>query len=154
MKLSIKKQTKGFTIIEVLIVLAIAATIILIALQAVPALNRNSRNTKRKTDIANLVSAINEYAGNNSGTLPTAASDMTANVKFQQYSTSSVTSSPLTASGTVANPNSDTAITVVPGGVCDTSTTNVGGATYSSARNFVVLYTLEGSPAKQCQLGA
>jgi prepilin-type N-terminal cleavage/methylation domain-containing protein len=55
------KNTKGFTIIEVMIVLAIAGLIILIVLLAVPALQRNSRNTARKNDAQAMVSAILEY---------------------------------------------------------------------------------------------
>lgn len=44
-----KRQTpRGFTIIEVMIVLAIAGVIMLVVLLAVPALQRNSRNYQRK----------------------------------------------------------------------------------------------------------
>jgi prepilin-type N-terminal cleavage/methylation domain-containing protein len=39
-----QKREAGFTIIEVLIVLAIAALILLIVFLAVPALQRNARN--------------------------------------------------------------------------------------------------------------
>ena len=41
--------TKGFTIVETLIVLAVVATILIIVLLAVPALQRNSRNTQAKS---------------------------------------------------------------------------------------------------------
>ena len=51
---------KGFTIIEVLIVLAIAGLILLIVFMAVPALQRNSRNTQRNNDAATLGGAVNE----------------------------------------------------------------------------------------------
>lgn len=66
----LKSQPKGFTIIEVLIVLAIAGLILLIIFLAVPALQRNSRNTQRKNDAAGVLGIINEYANNNGGTLP------------------------------------------------------------------------------------
>ena len=46
------KREEGFTIIEVLIVLAIAGLILLIVFLAIPALQRNSRNTQRKNDSA------------------------------------------------------------------------------------------------------
>ncbi|OGL30761.1 hypothetical protein A3F37_04040 [Candidatus Saccharibacteria bacterium RIFCSPHIGHO2_12_FULL_41_12] len=68
----IKKQ-KGFTIIEVLIVLAIAGLIILIVFLAVPSLQRNSRNTQRKNDISALLGSIQESTNNNNGQLPTRA---------------------------------------------------------------------------------
>lgn len=67
-----EKRQQGFTIIEVLIVLAIAALILLIVFLAVPALQRNSRNTQRNNDVAALASALSNYASNNNGTLPTA----------------------------------------------------------------------------------
>jgi len=64
------RKEKGFTIIEVMIVLAIAAVILLAVFLAVPALQRSSRNQQRKTDAANLLAGINEYASNQNGTLP------------------------------------------------------------------------------------
>ena len=67
---NIKKRTEGFTIIEVLIVLAIAALILLIVFLAVPALQRNSRNTQRKNDVSALLGAVSEFGNNNSGVLP------------------------------------------------------------------------------------
>jgi prepilin-type N-terminal cleavage/methylation domain-containing protein len=66
------KTTEGFTIIEVMIVLAIAALILLIVFLAVPALQRNARNTQRSTDANNLVAAYNEYVNNTGGTTPVA----------------------------------------------------------------------------------
>lgn len=66
-----KSNEKGFTIIEVLIVLAIAGLILLIVFLAVPALQRSARNTSRKNDAAALLGAINEYTDNNAGALPT-----------------------------------------------------------------------------------
>lgn len=68
--LSNKKSDKGFTIIEVMIVLAIAGLIMLIVFLAVPALQRNSRNTQRKNDISNLLGGIADFQTNNSGKLP------------------------------------------------------------------------------------
>ncbi len=67
MKLNQKKSTEGFTIIEILIVLVIAGLIMLIVFLAVPALQRNSRNTQRKNDVARLLGAVSENMNNNSG---------------------------------------------------------------------------------------
>jgi prepilin-type N-terminal cleavage/methylation domain-containing protein len=66
----IRKNEKGFTIIEVLIVLAIAGMIMLVVFLAVPALQRNSRNTQRKADVAGILAAYNDYMSNNAGQLP------------------------------------------------------------------------------------
>lgn len=68
---NLRKQNKGFTIIEVLIVLAIAGLIMLIVFLAVPALQRNSRNTQRKNDASKLSGLVAEYVSNNNGNLPT-----------------------------------------------------------------------------------
>src|ERR1700757_761782 len=62
-----KSNNKGFTIIEVMIVLAIAGLILLIVLLAVPALQRNSRNTAIKNDASALAAAVTEYSSNNDG---------------------------------------------------------------------------------------
>lgn len=66
------KRESGFTIIEVMIVLAIAGLIILIVLLAVPALQRNSRNTAIKSDATTVAGAAAEFVSNNEGKLPTA----------------------------------------------------------------------------------
>jgi prepilin-type N-terminal cleavage/methylation domain-containing protein len=67
------KRQSGFTIIEVLIVLAIAGLILLIVFLAVPALQRNSRNTQAKEAAAALLATVNEYITNNAGAMPTGA---------------------------------------------------------------------------------
>ena len=52
---ALNNQTnKGFTIIEVALVLAIAGLIFLMVFIALPALQRNQRDTQRKTSLNNL----------------------------------------------------------------------------------------------------
>ena len=70
-----KKQTKkgckkGFTIIEVVLVLAIAGLIFLMVFIALPALQRAQRNTQREDDLSRFLTAVTEYQSNNSGRLP------------------------------------------------------------------------------------
>ncbi len=62
---------KGFTIIEVLIVLAIAGLILVIVFLAVPALQRNSRNTQYRSEASRLLAVAQEYINNNGGNVPT-----------------------------------------------------------------------------------
>jgi len=64
------RESYGFTIIEVLIVLAIAGLIMLTIFIAVPAANRNERNLKRKHDVGLILSAVNEFEVANNGTPP------------------------------------------------------------------------------------
>lgn len=71
MKMKLKENQKGFTIIEVLIVLAIAGLIMVIVFLAVPALQRNSRNTQRTNDAAMISSSVNECLTNTNGSVST-----------------------------------------------------------------------------------
>lgn len=61
---------KGFTIIEVVLVLAIAGLIFLMVFLALPALQRSQRDTQRKNDVSRLQAAINDYKSANRGKLP------------------------------------------------------------------------------------
>lgn len=72
---------KGFTIIEVVLVLAIAGLIFLMVFIALPALQRNQRDTQRKNDLSRVQSAINSYQANNKGSVPS-ATDATDLTKF------------------------------------------------------------------------
>lgn len=70
MNTSTKPKATGFTIIEVVLVLAIAGLIFLIVFLAVPALQRSQRDTQRKNDVGRLVAAIQSYQSNQRGLLP------------------------------------------------------------------------------------
>ena len=61
----LKINKKGFTIIEVVLVLAIAGLIFLMVFIALPALQRSQRNTRRRQDMARILSAVTEYVANN-----------------------------------------------------------------------------------------
>ena len=60
----------GFTIIEVVLVLAIAGLIFLMVFIALPALQRSQRDTQRRDDLARLATAITQYQTNNNNRLP------------------------------------------------------------------------------------
>src|SRR5436190_16069782 len=68
---------RGFTIIEVMIVLAIAALILLVVFTAVPALQRSQRNNARKSDVSRVSASVISYISNNTGTMPTSANVQT-----------------------------------------------------------------------------
>ena len=71
------KVKKGFTIIEVVLVLAIAGLIFLMVFVALPALQRSQRDTQRRQDYANLEAAIENYITNNNGKLPPTTATLT-----------------------------------------------------------------------------
>ena len=60
----------GFTIIEVVLVLAIAGLIFLMVFIALPALQRSQRDTQRRDDLARVTDAIAQFQTNNNGRLP------------------------------------------------------------------------------------
>ena len=69
------KNKEGFTIIEVGLVLAIAALIMLMVFIALPALQRSQRDTQRKDDVSRLQAAVSSYTSNNRGKVPFQNSD-------------------------------------------------------------------------------
>lgn len=73
-KLTIKNKN-GFTIIEVVLVLAIAGLIFLMVFIALPALQRNQRDAQRKNDLGRLLTAPQNYRANNKGKAPLHSSD-------------------------------------------------------------------------------
>ena len=58
---------KGFTLIEIVLVLAIAALIMVIVFVALQGAQRSRRDTARKNDAGRLLSAIETCASNNNG---------------------------------------------------------------------------------------
>lgn len=56
---------KGFTIIEVVLVLAIAGLIFLMVFVAYPALRRNQSDTARRNDLSRFISQLAQYKSNN-----------------------------------------------------------------------------------------
>lgn len=61
---------KGFTIIEVVLVLAIAGLIFLMVFIALPNMQRSQRDTQRRNDYSALSANMTQYMTNNNGALP------------------------------------------------------------------------------------
>lgn len=64
------KTKSGFTIIEVVLVLAIAGLIFMAVFIALPALQKSQRDTQRKADVEKVVAKINDYQAANRNELP------------------------------------------------------------------------------------
>ena len=152
-----KKREEGFTIIEVLIVLAIAGLIILIVFLAVPALQRNSRNTQRRNDVSAMLGALQEAVNNNNGQLPadcngTGANCWVRNAKMSNYDnqSGSVTWDNRNAAGNVTNSTTVDQVQVYSYAKCnggDVTTTN------ATSRSVAVLFAVETTSGStpQCQ---
>lgn len=65
-----KNKEKGFTIIEVVLVLAIAGLIFLMVFIALPALQRSQRDTQRKQELGKVLTQLNQYQSNNRNSIP------------------------------------------------------------------------------------
>jgi len=64
------KRAQGFTIIEVMIVLAIAGLILAIVFFAVPQLQRNARDNQRENVATRIKAELDTYHSNNQGKYP------------------------------------------------------------------------------------
>ena len=150
-------REEGFTIIEVLIVLAIAGLIILIVFLAVPALQRNSRNTQRRNDVSALLGAVQEFSNNNGGDLPTAGDKATviANAERGIYQTDGNITIHDNPASVPAEPSTDDlkldSVDIITGSTC--SDPQTVGVTNASNREYVIRFYVEttGSPQAQCQ---
>ena len=141
----------GFTIIEVLIVLAIAGLILLIVFLAVPALQRNSRDTQRKRDASRVLAAAHEVLVNNGNSIASLTGGSSGNIATTIGALSyygSTSTNPVVAAGTATATNTETVdtITVWTGAICG-SGANAGKATSTgaSSRQLAVTYKLESS---------
>lgn len=155
----IRKRNEGFTIIEVLIVLAIAGLILLIVFLAVPALQRNAHNTAAKSDVSAILGGMNEFVNNNNGTFPagfatgsspnilnvgTGSGVNVATVKLGYYTPASVS----LTNATPATPPTVGSVVIVLKASCNGNTPVVD--TVSTPRSYAAYYTLEGG-ATLCQ---
>ena len=168
---NLKKRNEGFTIIEVLIVLAIAGLILLVVFLAVPNLQRNSRTTQKKNDVSSLMGALQEYINNNNGTAApgsTATPQALADIKLTQftainYATVAITSGTPAAATVPANISPDTVLIrnnlkcnsayTGPATVSKTqlnlaignTANNIVTTQGATARSFVAVYPIEGT---------
>lgn len=72
------QQKKGFTLIEVVLVLAIAGLIFLIVFLALPALQRSQRDTQRKQDLSRFMSQLTNYSSNRNGSVPNSTTTLSS----------------------------------------------------------------------------
>ena len=150
-------KQKGFTIIEVVLVLAIAALIFLMVFIALPALQRNQRDTARKQELGKVISAVATYQSNHRGANPTTSATDVAD--FAKYvdgtvsgSTIQLTTTTVTISGTATNGTNGGAtkdmIILAPGHKCGTDNTF---AAPTSSRQAAAIVVMENGDADYCQ---
>lgn len=150
-----KQNSKGFTIIEVLIVLAIAGLIMLVVFLAVPALQRNARNNSRQSDASKFSAAIQQCLSNNNGKVAncntTAAVGASTGISYTAAEYGQLTTSPTYS--TIANQGTDSAVDKavwIFGAKCDGAAAVVS----TNARDYAVIYKTEGSGSPQACVGS
>ncbi len=72
-----KSPIRGFTIIEVVLVLAIAGLIFLMVFIALPALQRGQRDAQRKEDLSRIAVQMTNYLSSTRGAVPSCAEGST-----------------------------------------------------------------------------
>jgi prepilin-type N-terminal cleavage/methylation domain-containing protein len=138
------KKQSGFTIIEVLIVLAIAGLIMLIVFMAVPSLQRNSRNNQRTNDASQVVAAVNECLNNKNGVYSscTAVTDSSISVDPARLNQlKDVRYGDWNALGGSAASGTATGASIWFGYKCTADGSSYAGS--SNQREFMVLYRYE-----------
>ena len=158
-----KQTIKGFTIIEVVLVLAIAGLIFLMVFIALPALQSGQRDTARKQDIGNLGTAVNNYSSANRGALPPNAAALGTinttgdNTGYLTSLSKNVTSITLTASGltgttTSSRTVSDGVVNIVTSARCVSVGAGTATIKAGTARQYVMMTRLEsGGGTGYCQ---
>lgn len=155
-----KQTNKGFTIIEVVLVLAIAGLIFLMVFIALPALQRNQRDQARKSEVGTIASAITSFQSNNRGKVPAADAtfakyiDATANasgvITMPSGTTLTKVAIPAAASATtsaaITAATTDNAVFVI-GAKCDVDNKVFTG----TARQAAVIVQLESGNGYFCQ---
>ncbi|HTK39370.1 MAG TPA: type II secretion system protein [Patescibacteria group bacterium] len=76
---------RGFTLIEVILVLAIAALIFLMIFIALPALQASQRDTARKNDVSIVSSAVTKYTSGERKPIVAGGASATTDAALQAY---------------------------------------------------------------------
>jgi prepilin-type N-terminal cleavage/methylation domain-containing protein len=137
---SLRKKESGFTIVEVMIVLAIAGLIMLIVFLALPALQRNSRNTKRASDGTRIAALVQECMNNRNNTV--ASCDDATKINWTAAEMGELSTSPsFITSGSTAPTSGTGQAGIWFGRTCVADASTSTGST--NTRSYVVLYTAE-----------
>lgn len=155
-KATTNRSAKGFTVIEIMIVLAVCGLIISVVFLAIPALQRTSRNNQRKQDVSAILQAVSRYELNNSANFPGDATALLQNTKLTYYNpTSGDVSLCPQGSGCYSltpAPDSDK-VGIYNYALCDRDNQSQAVSTGADYTNIVAIYTIETSsgPATKCQ---
>lgn len=150
-------RQSGFTIIEMLIVLAVGSLILMIIFLAIPALQRNSRNNQRNQDVQTILSAVSQWQLNHSGNIPAdiAPALQASRAKLTAYESANVAiqGNSSGSPATIAPKTDIEKVDIYNYQKCNPSTAGGSTATGAGYSDIVALYALEKSSgtAGKCQ---
>ena len=81
----LERRNNGFTIIEVVLVLAIAGLIFLMVFIALPSLQAARRDVQRRNDVGIIVAAVKEYTKHNGGKAPPDSGNDSSSTYHDEY---------------------------------------------------------------------
>lgn len=145
----------GFTILEILLALAMAGLILALVFGAIPTLQRNGRNNSRRDDTTIVLQAISRHMLNNSANFP-ASDSYLSSYKLSYYEKSEVKRHARTAD-TAIEPDKVTntnEVHVYNYAKCDANETGKASQRGADYRDIVALYAIETSSSEvgsQCQ---
>lgn len=157
------RKDSGFSIVEVMIVLAIAGLIMAVVFMAVPALQRNQRTSARKSDAQLILAAVNECLSNKNGQITSCDSNTEVDAfldrsKLSQLDEASTAAEITTAGQTTARTAAGAAIDntwrVSYNTQCNSD--GSGASVVTNKRQYAIMYGVEnnsGSTVVVCMQG-
>lgn len=155
-----KRNENGFTIIEVVLVLAIAGLIFLMVFIALPALQRGQRDTQRKQDLLRISTQVTNYMSSTRGSAPN--DDTTVNNFVRGYLNGPVGGAGL-AGDDYTDPDGSTyklsnrVVPTQPGDIgfygrstCNVEDIDTGVRSSTASRDFALTIKLENQKAPYC----
>ena len=149
---NIKSGKKGFTLIEIVIVLAIAALILVIVFLAVGGAQRSQRDNASQDAAGKVIAAFSNYISDNGGTMPgaTAIDTATAGVYSSYLKNISDGAGTIPTLGSGIATKSPRAFLYNPGGTCSGGAI-VAGSTTVQTSTVVVAYYSETAGKSVCK---
>jgi len=128
----VSRKKTGFTLIEIVLVMAVSGMILVMVFMALSGAQRGRRDTQRKNDLSRLGTQIESYGSNHSGIFPPDLASLGS------YTPAEFTD-PSSGTGYLSIPSGTGHITyqLGAGTACD------GTTTLSNTRQFVLHITLE-----------
>jgi len=148
MKTPIKSTKSGFTLIEIVIVLAIAAVIIGLVFLIVPNAQRSARDTKIQSNSNALSASMESYIAGNGGTVSVDLTKLNLPAGCGTATTNGVTCNALTVTrsdGGTAKITATGTINIASGASCNTD-----GSSTTAAGRYAVQWYSESAAASKC----